>query len=388
MDSKMLSHVKILDLSRLFPGPYATQMLADLGAEVVKVEPPVEGDYMRFMEPAIDGRSVFFANLNRNKESVVLNLKDRKGRDALLRMVQKADVLVESFRPGVMEKLGVGYDMLSAERPELVYCTITGYGTHGPLAHAAGHDLNYLAVSGLLSQLKDKAGDPVVPGFQIADVGGGALHAVIGILAALIERGVTGRGRRVDVSMTDSLAPWLVYPWSEMQAGPDRAGAGTLTGRYACYRVYRTADGGHLAVGALEPKFWKTLCLCIGKPEWIPLQFAQGDAGEKLVSGMAELFATRTRDRWMEELSGADCCVTPVLELAELAENPHWKSHGLVVGDTPGGYPPGSFAPAFAMDGPARMDPPPGLGAHTREVLLRYGFTEEEAEGLAGISGR
>lgn len=388
MNHKMLSHVKILDLSRLFPGPYATQIMADLGAEVVKIEPPVEGDYMRFMEPAIDGRSVFFANLNRNKESVVLDLKDPKGKAALLKMAAKADVIVESFRPGVMDKLGVGFDKLKADNPGLVYCTITGYGVDGPLSKAAGHDLNYLAVSGLLSQLKDDMGDPVVPGFQIADVGGGALHAVIGILAALIERGVTGLGRRVDVSMTDSLAPWLVYPWSEMQAGAGRAGAGSLTGKYACYRVYRTACGGHIAVGALEPKFWKALCLRLEKPEWIPIQFAEGESLAGLVSDMKALFRTKTRDAWMELLFDADCCVTPVLELGELAENPHWKAHGLLVPDAPGGYPPASLGPAFALDKPARMDPPPELGADTKKVLMRYGFAESEADELAGVSRR
>lgn len=382
MNPATLSDLKVLDLSRLFPGPYATQILADLGAEVVKVEGPGEGDYMRFMEPKVGGDSTFFANLNRNKKSVCLDLKKPEGVKALLKMAEKADVVIESFRPGVMERLGVGYEALAAANPGLVYCAVTGYGATGPLANAAGHDLNYIAIAGILSQLKDGGGDPIVPGVQIADVGGGALHAVIGILAALAGRAATGRGQKIDVAMVDSLAPWLVYPWSEWQAGWKGKEAGALAGRFPCYRVYRTADDRHMALAALEPKFWKAFCDRVGRPDWISRQYEEAPGRGELTGELKALFATRTRDGWVEFLEGADCCATPVLELTELPSHPHWKARGLVMEDAPGTYPPGALAPAMGQGAGYEARPVPALGGNTREVLGTYGFTDEEVDGL------
>lgn len=378
MNPKTLTGLKILDLSRLFPGPYATQMLADLGAEVIKVEPPGEGDYMRSMAPCVNGRSTFFANLNRNKKSLCLDLKNPLGTDTLLRLVEKADVLVESFRPGVMERLGVGYDALSKANPGLVYCAVTGYGPTGPLARAAGHDLNYIAVAGILSQLKDKAGDPIVPGVQIADVGGGALHAVIGILAALAGRATSGRGQKIEVAMADALAPWLVYPWSIWQANREGRETGAIAGKFPCYQVYRCADGKHIALGALEPKFWINFCNRVGKPEWIDDQFADEERRETLFAEVRALFGSRPRDAWAEFLAPADCCATPVLELEELPDHPHWEARGLVMRDAPGALPPGALAPAMGTGEGYRADPPPELGGDTCEVLASFGFGEGE----------
>jgi crotonobetainyl-CoA:carnitine CoA-transferase CaiB-like acyl-CoA transferase len=382
MNPTTLANLKVLDLSRLFPGPYATQMLADLGADVVKVEPPGEGDYMRFMEPCVEGESTFFANLNRNKKSLCLDLKNPEGRAVLLKLAETADVLVESFRPGVMERLGVGYDALSAVNPRLVYCAITGYGSTGPLANAAGHDLNYIAVAGILSQLKDREGDPIVPGIQIADVGGGALHGVIGILAALAGRAATGRGQRIDVSMADALAPWLVYPWSMWQAGWKGRETGAIAGRFPCYQVYRCHDGKHIALAALEPKFWKSFCERVGKPEWTADQFADEPLRSELFGEMRALFLTRTRDDWSAFLAPADCCATPVLELEELPDNPHWKAKNLVIADAPGACAPGALAPAMGVSDGFKVKPPPKLGGDTREVMSAYGFGAEEIEGL------
>ncbi|TLN12790.1 CoA transferase [bacterium] len=199
---------------------------------MVKVEPPGAGDLMREMEPRVGGKSVFFENLNRNKKSVCLDLKNTAGREAFLKMAAGADVMVESFRPGVLERLGVGYEAVSAANPGLIFCSVNGYGSAGPLSGAAGHDLNYLAISGILSQLREAGGAPIVPGVQFADVGGGSMSVVIGILLALVERGLTGKGQKIEISMTDALAPWLVYPWS-LRVGVGHGGvAGSISGRF------------------------------------------------------------------------------------------------------------------------------------------------------------
>ncbi len=379
-----LEGIRVLDLSRLFPGPFATQVLADFGADVIKVEQPGSGDYMRGFAPVVRGQSLFFLNLNRNKRSVALNLKHPRGRGIFLELVDRADVVVESFRPGVMERLGLGPDVLLARNPRLVYCSVTGYGRHGPHAHEAGHDINYLARAGALSLLRGPDGRPVVPGFQIADVGGGALNACLGILLALLARQRTGRGQVVDAAMVDGVATWLTYAWAHRTAG-SRTNGLHLSGAFACYTVYETADGRFLAVGALEPKFWERLCRRLGRPEWIPLQFATGADQDRLMDEMRALFRTRTRDEWVGDLSSADCCVAPVLELDELEQDPHWQARGLVQPvDLPGwgtldalGFPVGlSSTPASIRI------PPPRLGEHTLQVLGELGLSQSEVKEL------
>lgn len=389
MTSAALGHIKVLDLSRLFPGPYATQMLADLGAEVVKVEAPGEGDYMRHSFTNKEGRSFFFDNLNRNKESLCLDLKKPEAKETLKRLAAKCDVLIESFRPGVMERLGVGYETLREKNPGLVYCTITGYGTAGPLANDAGHDLNYIAMAGLLSLLKDEKGKPIVPGFQIADVGGGALHAVIGILAALTARGADGLGRRVDVSMTDVIMPWMVYAWSEYQANDEGEEAGVLNGKFPCYNVYETADRKFLAVGALEHKFWKALLKRLGLEKHIDSQFAKGAVREEIFSELRALFLSKTREEWLRFLEGADCCVTPILELDELAGHPYVTARGLIRPDISWSAAPGALTPPLTLGFDPGAKEPPALGGNTLEVLKRFGFGDDEVAALkkAGALG-
>ena len=380
-----LEGIRVLDLSRLFPGPFATQVLADFGADVIKVEQPGSGDYMRGFVPVVRGHSLFFLNLNRNKRSVALNLKHPKGRGVFLELVDRADVVVESFRPGVMERLGLGPDVLLARNPQLVYCSVTGYGRHGPHAREAGHDINYLARAGALSLLRGPDGRPVVPGFQIADVGGGALNACLGILLALLARERTGHGQVVDAAMVDGVATWLTYAWAHRTAG-SRTDALHLSGAFACYTVYETADGRFLAVGALEPKFWERLCRRLGRPEWIPLQFATGADQDRLMDDMRALFRTRTRDEWVQELSPADCCVAPVLELAELEEDEHWTARELVRE-----VPVPGWGMLKALGFPVRLSatpaavrkPPPRLGEHTAEVLAELGISSRDAASLA-----
>jgi len=270
-----LSHVRVLDLSRIMAGPWAGQVLADLGADVIKVEEPGRGDYIRWTPPLTEGSSAAHLGLNRGKRSLALNLKDPAGPDLLKRLAARADVLVESFRPGVLDRLGAGVDALRGTNPALVYCSITGYGEDGPYRDRVGHDINYVGYAGLLGMSGLPDGPPVVPPVQVGDLGGGGMAAAIGILAALLERQRTGRGRFVDTSMLDGTVSWLsIHLGSFLATGEEPArGRMPLTGGYACYRPYRCADDRYLTVGALEPQFWRALVRALGLPELEADQF-------------------------------------------------------------------------------------------------------------------
>lgn len=310
-----LAGLTVLDLSRLLPGPYLGRMLADLGADVVKIEAPGgHGDWVRWLPPLVGDQGASFAALNYGKRSVVLDLKKPEGAAVLRALCRRADVLVESFRPGVLDRLGVGYQALAAENPGLVFCAISGYGQTGPLAASPGHDLGYLARSGVLS-LFGPAGDaPQVPGIQVADIAAGALSAAVGILAALRERDRTGRGQLLDVSMTRSLGAFLALELPRRAAGEvDPRGDGLLTGGVPCYRVYATRDGRHMALAALEPKFWASFCERAGCPHLGDQALARGDEGAAVVRELAALFATRTQAEWVTAFAGSEACCEPVL---------------------------------------------------------------------------
>jgi crotonobetainyl-CoA:carnitine CoA-transferase CaiB-like acyl-CoA transferase len=354
-----LDGLVVLDLTRLLPGAAATMQLANFGAEVIKIEEPERGDYGRWLPPYLEGEGAVFRMVNRGKKSVALDLKSDSGREALLRLAETADVLVESFRPGTMERLGLGYDTLRARNERLIYVSITGYGQDGPWAAMAGHDINYLALGGGLELIGAPGGPPVIPGVQIADLAGGALQAVTGVLLALAARVKTGRGQAVDVSMVDGVA-WMLPVALGLHAAtgelPAR-GSGVLTGRYACYHVYETAGGRSIAVGALEPKFWQALCRALGCEQFIADQFAEGSRREEIIAELARIFRTRTAEDWFERLRPADCCVTPVRNVAEVAAH-----FGLARGDS-------VIAPKL-RDTPGSLGgAPPRLGEHTREVL-------------------
>jgi alpha-methylacyl-CoA racemase len=384
----MLAGLKVLDLSRLLPGPYATLVLADLGAQVDKLEDPTGGDYLRNMGPEFADVSAFFYALNRNKRSLALDLKRSEGAAAVRRLVRAYDVLVESFRPGVMEKLGLSYEMLSRENRRLVYCSISGYGQTGPDRLRSGHDVGYMARAGVLGYGGEKDGAPALPGGQVADVGGGSLFAVAGILAALYERERTGRGRFVDVSMTEGAAAFFhMQLGARLAAGaasvPLRRGSELLNGGAPCYGVYRAKDGRYLAVGALEPKFFQGFCEVIGRPDLAASGHDTGEQGARARAEIAQTIASRTCAEWVGLFRTVDACVEPVLEGSEIEEDPQHRARRLFVQVRD---PQREMevthlrTPLAPPDFPLR--PPPALGQHGREILAEGGFSEEEITAL------
>src|SRR6202171_816319 len=361
-----LTGIRVLDLTRLLPGPFCTMLLADMGADVIKIEDPDQGDYMRWSPPLVDGQSVLFNAVNRNKRSVSLNLKSEAGRDLLLQLVEGAAVLVEGNRPGVMERLGLGWDVLHARNPRLVMCSITGYGQDGPFASRAGHDLNYMATAGGLGLNGEKGGPPIPLSVQVADIGGGGLQPAVAILGALVAVQRGAEGRWLDVSMTDAAVSWLALVLAARDAGEEVAlGDQRLAGRFACYRVYSCKGGGFFSVGALEPKFWAALCVAIERPELVAVQFAEGPEGEAAQRAMEEVFASRTRSEWERALAGLDVCCEPVLDLGEVASHPQVAARQLIENRKTGV----EVRPAVQMRVDWRRRDPPGLGEHSAEIL-------------------
>jgi crotonobetainyl-CoA:carnitine CoA-transferase CaiB-like acyl-CoA transferase len=376
-----LTGIRVLDLTRLLPGAFATALLADLGAEVIKIEQPGTGDPMRAYEPRIGDASAFTWVTDRNKRSVALNLRDARGRDALLRLAAGADVLIESFRPGVMERLGLGYDAVSAVNPALVYCSLSGYGVDGPRAQEAGHDVNYIGRAGLLSTTGVGV-RPAIPGVQIADLAGGSLLGVAGLLAALVRAQRSGEGDHVDVAMTDgafalqalNLAEFFVH---ERSPGIERE---LLNGRFPCYALYECADGRSVTVGALEPPFWRELCEGVGRPDLLESQF-DPDA----LPTWRALFLQKTRDEWLAALDGRDACIGPVNDLREAIDDPQLRHRQMVVEvEHPEVGPmPQLGTPIKLRRHPASIrTPAPRLGDATRDVLSEAGLDDSEIEAL------
>jgi alpha-methylacyl-CoA racemase len=390
--SRPLEDVKILDLTRLLPGGFCTLLLADLGADVIKVEDTGQGDYVRWAPPyygseeqtPLGTRSAIYLALNRNKRSVRLDLKQEGGRQALLKLAESADVLVESFRPGVLDKLGVGYEVLRQANPALVYCPITGYGQDGPNRDRAGHDMNYLGLNGVLGLTGEAGGPPIQSGAQIADLGGGALMAAVGILAALQEARRSGGGQMIDISMTDGSLAWLA-----MEAGryfgsgevPER-GDIMLSGGIICYRPYEAKDGW-VTCGALEPKFWTRFCEAVGREDLIEHQFAK--PGSDSHREVAEIFKTRTREQWRAFNDEHDAMIEPILDLDEALESELVREREMVIS-----YEQPEFGEIKQLGFPIKLSrtpaaverPAPALGEHTAEVLKDAGYSPAEVQVL------
>jgi crotonobetainyl-CoA:carnitine CoA-transferase CaiB-like acyl-CoA transferase len=385
-----LEGLRVLDLSRLLPGPFCSLLLADFGADVVKVEDTGLGDYVRWSEPKFAGvedtaAAAFFLALNRNKRSIRIDLKSDAGRDVLLRLVRDADVLLESFRPGVLDRLGVGYERLRQENPALVYCAISGYGQDGPYRDRSGHDMNYLGLAGVLGLSGERDGPPVQAAGQIADIGGGAQMAAFAILAALRERDRSGEGQLVDVSMTDGALSWMTMNAGRAFAGDvPRRGDLELAGRIICYRPYAAADGW-VTLGALEPKFWQAWCRGVGREDLIERQF--DPPGSPAHAEVEAIFAARTRAQWQAFAGEHDCCLEPVLELDEVLDSELVRARQMVVElDQPGATEPvrtlGVPVKLSRTPGDPHRLPGPSLGEHTEALLAEAGFDAAQIAAL------
>lgn len=386
---KPLDGIRVIDLSRLLPGPYATMLMADLGAEVIKIETPGLGDYMRLIPPFVENKetggtiSAAYLMVNRNKKSVALNFRNKHGKEILMRLVREADVLIESFRPGQVDRWGIGYDALRAVNPRLVYCSLSGYGQSGPYKDRAGHDLNYIALNGLLAANGVASGPPIPPAVQIADLSGGML-ATISILAALIGRDKAGAGQYLDVSLFDGALSWAgtIIGGTYAAGKKTERGKMQLNGGMACYNVYATKDDQYITIGAIEPHFWSAFCKAVDRDD---LNARQQEY--EAVPLVAAVIKTRTLDEWLTLFKTLDACIEPVRDFSAVFSDPHVKHRGLINEMKVPGFgkiPQIGSVFVFAKNSPT---PPPRQGEHTREVLVTLGIDDSELGDLekAGV---
>ncbi len=386
-----LDGIRVLDLTRLLPGPFATMLLGDMGAEIIKVEATRGGDYARYYQPFIGSMGALFASVNRNKRSLALDLKQPRGVEALRRLLETSDVLIESFRPGVLARLGLDPEELRQTYPRLVICSLSGWGQSGSMNQVAGHDINYMARAGLLTSTGTADGTLAVPGFQLADLAGGALYSCAAVLAALVGRGRTGQGAWVDISMTDGALSFLLPALSMLGAGGPAGGASRelLNGGVPCYGLYKTSDERYMALGALEPKFWMVFCRAVGLEEHSSDGVMSAEKGEEVQRKLRALFVQKTQAEWTQLLCDVDCCCVPVQSPQEVANDPLFVERGLFFSIE------GQKGQSFAQTATPLTDavrdsflPPPLHGEHTRSILMEAGYEEGEIENLlaAGVA--
>lgn len=373
LENGALTGIKVLDLSRLLPGPFCSMILADHGAEVIAIED------RRFQA---DG--LFLTPVNRNKKHMSLNLKTDAGREIFFKLAQDADVILEGFRPGVVDRLGIGYQAIRKINERIIYCAVTGYGQTGPLRDRAGHDVNYLALAGVLDQIGEKDRAPVIPGVQLADIAGGGMYGAIGILLALLARERTGKGQYIDIAMTDGMVSLLPVPFFFKQLlgrFPKRSDA-MLSHRYACYNTYETADSRYISVGAVENRFWARICTHFGVDEFIPLQYDE-QRREEIIAFFRTTFRNKTLAEWRPELAELDACCEPVLHPEEAMASDLFRKREMVIES-----PQTSGEPTPTLGVPVKLSDTPGsvrtlpvdFGADTREVLQYLGYSDTQID--------
>ena len=382
-----LEGTHVLDCTRLLPYQYCTSILSDLGAEVLKIEEPLEGDYGRWGDSSRSYESTAFAMANRNKKSMKLNLKDERGKEIFKKLIFTYDVLVESFRPGVMERLGVDYKTLCRLKPDMVYCSATGYGQNGPHAARPGHDINYLGISGILGCTGEHTGRPVIPGIPIGDMAGGGIFTALAIISALLGRARTGEGQYIDVAQTDVLASLNLLNIAEAlaQKKGQKSRPYNLRGASLCYNTYMTRDGKFMALGALEEKFWRNFCKAVGKEEWISNHLSPYEEGDETTEALKALFAGKTQKEWIDLMENVDTCLTPVLRPEDTLNDCHLRARETITEmDDPqrGETVQIGFPAKFSEKLNFKRSPAPSFGQHTKEILIGLGYTHSSIQSL------
>ncbi len=373
-----LSGIKVLDLSRLLPGPYCSMILADHGARVIAIEDK------RFMD---DG--LFFSQLYRNKEHMSLNLKTEEGKKIFFRLANDADVILEGFRPGVVQRLGVDYDTVLKVNPKIIYCSISGYGQTGEYRDRAGHDVNYLSISGALDLIGQANHPPSIPGIQIADIAGGGMNAAIGILMALFSRERTGKGQYIDISMTDGLVSFMPFAFffKQITGQFPKRGDSILSHRYACYNTYETADGRYISVGTVENRFWKNLCKFLEVPEYTPLQYDE-NRRQEIIDFMKTTFRKKTFKQWKKDLAGIDACCEPIQNFSEVLKNPLFREREMIVEVTgkDGIKTLVIGVPVKLSETPGSViTPPVAFGENTEAILKELGYSKKQIKELSDM---
>jgi len=369
-----MSGIRILDLSRLLPGPYLTKLLTDLGAEVIKIETPLAGDYTRLAPPEM-GLGGLYETLNRGKQSLALNYRNPRGHQLFMGLAKTADVILEGFRPGTAERHGIGYEDIKALKPDIIYCSLSGYGQEGPYRGQAGHDINYEALGGALALNAQPGEKPVPFGLPIADLSG-AMLAGIAILGALFGRERTGQGAYLDMALLDGVLSWMTpLAGAAFFSGFElSAGSHPLLGGLPCFNIYQAADGKYLTLAALEPTFWQAFCQVVGRDDLLPRQFDRTIKEE-----IADIFRQKGQQEWLEAFEGTDGCVEAVNSFAEMLAHPQVRARGYVQEEA--GKPVRLESPfVFAR---RALDPAPSLGQHTRKILRELGVNDEEMKVLA-----